>query len=209
MQPPFTADQFFDVFRRYNEAIWPFQVGLVGLAVLTIVLLFAGSERANRAIAASLALMWTWMALGYHLAFFHAINPAAPVFAIGFLVGAFAFFWAGVLRKHLRFRARWNLQCFLGSLLVIYALVGHPLLSWALGHRYPATPTFGAPCPTTLYTIGLLTFSVAPFPRYILIVPILWTIVGSQAAWLFGVYQDLALIGAGALGTWLLVQRHG
>ena len=47
----------------------------------------------------------------------------------------------------------------LGVLLVIYAFA-YPLLTIASGHRYPATPTFAVPCPTTILTIGL--FLTAP-----------------------------------------------
>jgi len=28
MNLPFTSEQFFDVFRRYNEAVWPAQIAL-------------------------------------------------------------------------------------------------------------------------------------------------------------------------------------
>jgi hypothetical protein len=33
---PFTIDQFLDVFRRYNSAVWPSQLVLLGLAVAAL-----------------------------------------------------------------------------------------------------------------------------------------------------------------------------
>jgi hypothetical protein len=50
------------------------------------------------------------------------------------------------------------------------------------------------PCPTTIFTIGVLCFLATPHPRYVLLTPILWSVVGTQAAFLFGVHQDLARI---------------
>ena len=35
MNLPFTAEQFFDVFRRYNESVWPAQLALNAIALIT------------------------------------------------------------------------------------------------------------------------------------------------------------------------------
>jgi Family of unknown function (DUF6064) len=70
--------------------------------------------------------------------------------------------------------------------------------------HYPALPTFGLPCPTTLFTLGLFAFATPPYPRVALIVPVLWCLVGAQAAFLFGVHADLGLVVAGVFGIVLL-----
>src|SRR5690606_7702918 len=85
--------------------------------------------------------------------------------------------------------------------LVAYALLGYPLLGAALGHRFPAAPTFGLPCPTTLFTVGLLAFLARPYPAYVLAVPLLWSAVGTSAAFGLGMYEDLGLIAAGLLAV--------
>lgn len=122
MQLPFTVEEFYRVFREYNEALWPAQVFLVGLALAAI------------------------------------------------------------------------------------ALVVYPLWSWYAGHGFPFLPTFGLPCPTTIYTIGLLAFLVRPYPRSPFVVPLLWCLVGAQAAFLLGVPQDMGLIAAGVVGVVLLLR---
>lgn len=53
MRLPFTNEQFFTVFRRYNEAVWPAQWMLVGLAVLAVGLALQGSRRVVASSAAS------------------------------------------------------------------------------------------------------------------------------------------------------------
>lgn len=68
-------------------------------------------------------------------------------------------------------------------------------------------PTFGLPCPTTVFTIGLLAFLKRPYPRSVFIVPILWCLVGFQAAFLLGVPQVLGLLVAGVIGAILLARN--
>ena len=89
---------------------------------------------------------------------------------------------------------------------MFFALVVYPAWSAWAGHRYPAMPTFGLPCPTTLFTIGTLAFLVAPYPRSPFVVPVLWCLVGVQAAFLLGVPQDLGLMVAAVAGIVLMAR---
>jgi hypothetical protein len=196
MSLPFSHAQFFEVLVRYNEAVWPSQVVLTLCALAAVALLFVPGR--GRAVSLILAALWAWMAIAYHVAFFLAINPAALLFAVVFLAGAAAFAWS-----KLRFgwpgatRGAW------GIALIAYALAGYPLLGAMFGQHYPAAPTFGLPCPTTLFTAGMLLFLKPPYPRHVLIVPLAWTLVGSQAALLLGVPQDFGLIVAALALAWL------
>ena len=115
--------------------------------------------------------------------------------------GAFVFAWHGVVRRDLRFGWTGRARGTTGLLLVGFALIAYPLWSSFAGHRYPAMPTFGLPCPTTIFTIGMLAFLVPPYPRSPLVVPILWCAVGAQAAIFLGVPQDLGLVAAGIVGV--------
>ena len=205
MQLPFTTEQFFDVFRAYNAAVWPAQVLLLVLALVAFVLVFVSNRWSDVAIAAILAALWAWLGIAYHLAFFSSINPLAYVFAAVSVTGAAVFFWQGVVRRRLAFRWVVNARSLVGLGLVVFALVFYPVWSTLSGHGYPALPTFGLPCPTTLFTLGLLGFATPPYPRGPLIVPVLWCLIGSQAAFLFGVQADLGLVVAGLFGIMLLV----
>jgi hypothetical protein len=200
---PFTSDQFFNVFGAYNEAVWPMQFVLLALALLALAFVAIPRAWSGRAVSAVLAALWTWLALAYHVAFFASINPLAYVFAAVSGAGALAFVWHGVVMRRLQFRLARSARTAAGVALVAFALVAYP--AWALygGHSYPAMPTFGLPCPTTLFTIGVLAFLVPPYPRSVLVVPILWCLVGVQAAFLLAVPQDLGLLVAAAVGAFL------
>jgi hypothetical protein len=171
------------------------------------VLLFRRDRVSGRVIAAILALLWLWTGIVYHLVYFTAINNAAFLFAGFCLLAALLFFWTGVVKGRMRFTAGWSAWNIIGALLIAYALLVYPLLSRFLGHGYPMMPTFGLPCPSTIFTIGMLCFLVTPFPRYVLLVPVLWTLVGTQAAFLFGVWQDIGLMVAGFIGIGLAFKR--
>jgi len=208
MQLPFTAAQFFEVFRAYNETVWPAQVLLHVLALTALGLVFRPRRWSGAAISAILAFLWAWLGLAYHLAFFAAINPLAYVFA-GFSVAAAAiFFWQGVVRRRLEFRWSSTPRAIVGFVLMVFALVAYPIWSIYSGHSYPTLPTFGLPCPTTLFTLGLLGLVVAPYPRSPLVVPVAWCFVGAQAAFLLDVQADLSLIVAGLFGIVLLVRAR-
>ncbi len=203
---PFTAEQFFDVFRAYNQAVWPAQIVLVGLAVAAVVIVALQRAWSGRAVSAVLAFLWAWIAVAYHLTYFAAINPLAYAFAGVSAVGAWVFAWQGVAKGRLQFRFTRSGRVAFGVVLIVFALVVYPAWSAFAGHRYPAMPTFGLPCPTTLFTIGMLALLAPPYPRSALVVPVLWCLVGAQAAFLLDVPQDLGLLVAAAFGVLLIVR---
>lgn len=206
MQLPFTVGQFFDVIRAYNAAVWPAQVVLLGLAIGAVVLVAVPRRWSGVGISLVLATLWAWIGLAYHLAFFSAINPLAYGFAAVSVAGAAVFFWQGVVLRRLEFRWMPGARGVVAASLVVFALGLYPAWSSWSGHGYPWLPTFGLPCPTTVFTIGLLAFVVPPCPRATLVVPVLWCFVGAQAAVLFGVQADLGLVVAGIVGIVLLAR---
>lgn len=158
----------------------------------------------DRAICLILGGLWAWVAVAYHLIHFAVINPAAYVFAAFFLVQAALFFWWAILDRSLKPSVRFDLRGIVGIVMLTYALVVYPSLGIALGHSYPSTPTFGVPCPTTVFTIGVLALARAPRTAILLAVPLFWSLVGGSAAFLLGVWQDLGLLASGALAAALL-----
>lgn len=208
MQIPFTAEQFFGVIREYNAVVWPAQAVLLALAAAALVLVARPQHRSGVLVSCILAFLWAWMGFVYHLAFFTSINPLAYLFGAASLLGAGLFLWEGVVRRRLEFRLTWGVRQFLGLGLVVFALLVYPWWSTRAGHAYPQLPTFGLPCPTTLFTLGLLALLVAPYPRSPLVMPVAWCFVGAQAAVLFEVTADLGLVAAAVLGVVLLARAR-
>lgn len=204
MNLPFTPDQFFEVMAAYDRGVWPAQVLLVFAALATVWLAFRRIPGSGRLVSGVLALLWAWMAIAYHWAYFTTINRAAWAFGAICLVGAAAFAWWGVHKKQVQVETNPGVVAVFGWGLIAFALLPYPGIGKLLGHDYPAAPTFGLPCPTTIFTIGMLMLMTPSTPRWVYLAPLLWTLVGSTAAFLLDVYQDLGLVVAGLAGVWAM-----
>jgi hypothetical protein len=148
------------------------------------------------------------MGLIYHLVFFRQINPAATLFGSAFVLQGLLWLWIGVLQQRLSFRAGRDGPALVGGVFVLYAMVAYPVIGALLGHGYPQSPSFGvAPCPTTIFTFGLLLWTEQPVPRRLLVIPLLWSLLGVSATVSLGMREDLGLVLAALLGTALLLWR--
>jgi hypothetical protein len=196
---PFTVDDFFAVFARYNVALWHLQIIAVLSGLVVTALLLRPSRMADRAILLILAAMWAVNGIGYHLLHFTPVNPAAPAFAGAFILQA-GLLAARALHRTVAivFNGEAGPRLWIGATLILYALVLYPALGHLFGHRWPAVPVFGvAPCPTTIFTIGVLLCGRWAALRWLLAIPVLWSIIGGSAAVLLDVPQDYGLIAAG------------
>lgn len=198
MTLPFTLEQFLDVFAAYNRLLWPGALLLWISSVGALVLLMRGDGRAPKLLGWVLAAQWGWSGIAYHLAFFRDINPAAVVFGVLFVAEAALFAWWTL--RSLNAATHWPPTGWtrVGLALMVYAII-YPVLGLAFGLRYPRMPTFGVPCPTTLFTVGAFLVAGSAAPRWLGLIPLAWTVVGGSAAFLFGVRADLALPIAGAV----------
>lgn len=190
---PFTQTQFFDLFGRYNEAIWPAQ--LVAYCIGAAALL--GTQRRSRFFSVvtlvSLAALWAWTGGVYHGLFFAEINPAAWLFAALF-VGQALLLAATALGPPIDFAGRMSAVRGAAWVMIVYALAIYPLLNTALGHNYPNAPTFGlTPCPLVIFTFGIFGLSRDRAPWRLFAAPIIWSLVGGSAAFLLSVEADWAL----------------
>jgi hypothetical protein len=130
--------------------------------------------------------------------FFSRINPAAWFFALMFVTQAFAFLWFGVLHNMLSFEWRGGMRRALASTFLGYSLA-YPGLVLVSGHVFPRAPAAAIPCPTTLFTAGLLLAASPPAPRSLFVIPIAWSIIGGSAALVLGMTPDLMLLAAAGL----------
>ncbi|WP_290648946.1 DUF6064 family protein [Aquisalimonas sp.] len=204
MQLPFSEREFLEVFGSYNTALWPGALALWVASVAVLVLVLRG-QRIDRLVSLLLAVHWAWAAIAYHFAYFAPINPAALLFGVLFLLEALLLGWAGLKGEPIRYGYERTARHMLGIALAVYAL-SYPFLAMALVQPYPSTPTFGVPCPTTLFTVGLFLMSTPTLWR-LAAIPLLWTAIGGSAALLLGVVTDFALLGAGVFLITYIVAR--
>ena len=205
MEIPFTVEQFFDVFGTYNTAIWPVQILEYILGIVVLVLAFGGSKLAAPIVSGILGFFWIWMGVFYHIIHFSVINPVAWIFGIFFILQGLLF----LLFARPAFRFILKPLPVTGGGFILYAMLICPLLGISFGHSYPKAPMFGvAPCPTTIFTFGILLWTTRSVRAYLLVIPLLWSIVGMSAAVNLRVPQDYGLVVSGVLGTVLVLIQN-
>ena len=207
MSLPFTKEQFFDLFVAYNVGLWPALLALWIVSAVASVLLLSSRPPSNRWISTLLTVHWAWSALAYHAVFFTTINPAAWVFSALFLVEAALLFWVGVVQGRLSFTPWRNAWSPMAWALVAYSLA-YPAINAVEHLTLVRIPTFGVPCPTTIFTAGLLLLAT-PRSWRLSIVPVIWSFIGGSAAFLLGVRADYGLPVAGIALALVSKQRGG
>jgi hypothetical protein len=205
---PFSREQFMANFIDYNVGVWPAQAVAYLLGLGMVVMVVRSSDTGSRFISAGLAAMWIWTGVAYHGLYFSSINKAAFVFGALFVLQGIALLYVGAVLGRLGFGRQRGMTAWLGWAFAVYAAVVYPAAGVWTGHRYPEMPMFGiTPCPVTIFTFGLMLLTASPVPRWLLVIPVVWSLIGGSAAFLLGVPQDWLLLVSG-LSVALIVVRE-
>jgi hypothetical protein len=204
---PFTPDVFLFLFETYNRAIWPAQLVAYALGVAALLLALRPLEAGGRLVFAILAIFWLWNGIAYHWLHFLEINFAAAGFgALFVLEGALLAATALAGRRRVRFQR--DVFGWSGLSLALFALLVYPWLGWLAGHGWPRAAVFGvAPCPTVIFTLGMLLLVEGRAPFALAAIPVLWSLIGGSAVFLLGIPEDISLLAAGVLSAGLLVWK--
>ncbi|MBK7030107.1 MAG: hypothetical protein IPH45_13265 [Bacteroidales bacterium] len=194
MKIPFTAEQFFKVFENYNLQVFPAQVILVLLGITGLVLAHSAKPYRDKLIGSILGFVWIWAGIIYHIGFFASINKAANFFGIVFILQGLLIIWSSFSGKWTGISLKPTLSGYIGEILVIFGLLIYPIIGLILGTPFKHTISFGLPCPSTIATFGFFLLTSGKLPRYLLLIPSLWVLIGFMAALNFGVYQDIMLL---------------
>ena len=207
MKLPFTVEQFLEIFKNYNQAVYPMQIIFYLLAALVVFLSVKSITNASKIINSILAFLWLWMGIVYHLLYFSQVNKAAYLFGIIFIIQGLLFLYEGVFNNKLSYNFTRGLFGVSGAVLVVFALVLYPVIGYTFGHIYPSSPTFGLPCPTTIFTFGIFLWSDKRLPVSILVIPFLWSLIGFFAALKLGIFEDTGLLIAGLFTFTMIITQ--
>ena len=144
--------------------------------------------------------MWLWNAIGYHYLFFASINPPATLFAGLFARQAVLFASCATVQTSVSFIVRRDIGTITGLSLIAYAILLYPMLGLWAGHELMAGPMSGvAPCPTVIFTLGLLLLTRERWRVWLSVIPIFWSLIGLAAALQLGVAEDFGSPIAGSM----------
>lgn len=208
LKPPFSFDQFHQVIADYNTIVFPVQVLWLLMGIGALLFIHTSSKGTNRYISFFLGILWLWNGLAYHFMHFAAINNAAWIFGAVFILQGLFFLFESFIKRRISYRFTRNPRNYTGYFLIIFGLILYPLIGMGLGIGFGNTISLGLPCPSTILTFGFLMIAGRSLPRYLLIIPTLWAIIGTSAAFYFGVYHDIMLIIAALIADiWLLSMK--
>ena len=206
----FSPRTYYRLFELTNADVWPLQVVTLAAGLAILVLIVRDAAWSGRVITALLAALWLFVAWAYMLERYDAINFAARYYAIGFVLQAMLLVWTGVICDRARFLSaplipakagihsvtrrphvgswvpafagtsggRW-----IGTALIAYALVLHPLIAPLSGRPWTQAEIFGlAPDPIVIATLGVLIATARP-NWHLLILPLLWCAISALILW--------------------------
>jgi hypothetical protein len=97
----------------------------------------------------------------------------------------------------------------MGAVLVVYAMVIYPIVGFLTGFSYPRYPVFGiAPCPVTIFTLGLLQWLDKKTPTLVAIIPLIHAVLGIVPILVYSIWADVGLFFSGVVGFPLILMRN-
>jgi len=199
LQIPFTTEQFFQIFQEYNQAVNPIPVIFILFGIVVIAALYRKMVWRHQYIGYFLGVLWLWIGIVYHIVYFSKITIYAFGFG-GLLILQGLFFLKETYQGRLQFAYRQRARYQVGMGLVFFGLAIYPILSFFLNLDINKVITLSLPCPSVIFTFGCLLLIEKFLPKYLLVIPVFWAMIGTSAAYYLGVYPDYVL-GLSALVT--------
>lgn len=196
MKAPFSTAQFLQVFVDYNENMYPMQVAFMLMGIVALYFMFARPGKVHFFIGGMLGLLWLWAGTVYHILFFSAINKAAYVFGILFVVQGMLIMYHTFATQRLKFGSVMGPEGSLARFFILFGLIIYPVIGYYIHRSLSMVISAGLPCPTAILTFGFFMLADNRMPRYLFIIPALWSVLGLSAAINFHIYQDFMLIVA-------------
>jgi hypothetical protein len=197
---------FVALFEQCNQAIWPIQ--LVGqLAMLVaIAMMFTSWRYARSAIFGTLAPFCIFIEIVFQYTYLRPLYQPGKTFAgLWMAEGMLLAFSASRPPRCFKRSTGWCAA--LGWLAIGYSLMGYPALGFLLRSSVLRIAWPGAfPCPTALFTLGVLVMEQGPLPKWMLVIPAFWAI-GGLVPFSWGIREDLGLVVFGMLIVVTIVSR--
>ena len=196
----FQLESFQKIVAAYNHDIYPFQIIMYLAGLIAVILSFKTTKYSSKIISAILSFYWLWNGVVFCLLYWGPNYEPAYAFGLLFTTLGILFIYSGIFRSDITFMYKTDYISNLGAVFIFYAMIGYPLIGYLLNHTYFQ---FGlSPCPTNVFTFGLLLWS-ARLPIYLIIIPFFWTLCGIVPI-SAGIYEDAEMMLTGLIGTYYI-----
>jgi len=202
---PFTTEQFFSVFEKYNTSVFPVQLIFLLFGILAVYSTLSEKLGRNKAIGVLLITIWIWIGIAYHIIFFALINPVAYVFGGFFILQGIFFYIETFARKNLVFKYTGSAKGYIALFFILFGMIIYPVISFYLEGTVLKTISFGLPCPSIIVTFGFLMLTDKKFPGYLLVIPSLWAVIVTAAPVNLGVHLASVMIFAALVANFIII----
>lgn len=186
---PFTAEVYFRLTERVNEAFWPLHLLTVALGAAALVFALRGRPRITLIL---LAPAWLSSGIIFHFNYYAEINVLARYFGWAFLAQAVLLLAIAAFARPDRTHNRTaGTSTWIGTAVAIAALLAYPLIAILTGAGPTRAETYGLhPDPTAITTLGIVLIALHGKSAWAtLAIPFAWcaittaTLIPLQAAW--------------------------
>jgi hypothetical protein len=207
MSIPFTFDEFLEMLARFNTGWWPMHLVMYALAFASIYFAIRKTRWSAKVVTGILVFFWIWVGTVFNLLCFSRLYPMAYIFVVLYYLEGIILTWVGFVGKKLSYSVKADLFGVTGAIMIIYALIGYPLIGYVTGRGPDHLLYTGMmPCPTAIFTLGLLLWAEKPIPKIVFVIPVVYALTGFVPV-ILGIVEDIGLIAGGILTAILLLYR--
>ncbi|MHA1207992.1 MAG: DUF6064 family protein [Candidatus Freyarchaeota archaeon] len=205
-------DKLLGLIGVYNQRFFPFSIILpVLLATSALVLTYycfvRPGERSSKVMKIFLGILYGVAGLETFSAFLFGATD------ISYIVGAVimwifsTLFLLDIFWKETEFKLPHPKDLLIISLtLIVWGIFVYPLTEWLLGFTWPGMVFFGAECPSTIFTIGLLVGALPKVNKMLFALLSIGAIVSGGFFSFLGATFDIAYFASGVVGLLMLTK---
>lgn len=186
------------------------------LAIIALFMTYRKNDYSNRFISLTLTFLWFWVGLVFGILVFGPVPTVMAgieypgiwyLFGGIFVIHGIILLYFGVIKDTVSYTWKPDSRHYVGLLLILYGLVFYPLVGILTGRVFLEYPIFGiAPCPVSIFTLGLLLWSDARPSLPIMAIPLFWGFMGVVPVLFYEVYADIGTILAAIITLYYYVK---
>lgn len=191
------AQVFWDVIGRYNQDTVVIQVVLLFVLAIGIIIVRTNKIAWMEKVVLGIANLF----IGIVFFGVYGTEPIQKFFALPL------YLMCGILFLYEAFRNKNNQPNkfnFPQTLLIILYVL-YPIISWALGNKFPRMVTHIMPCPIVSLSLAIYA-SYSRKNRVLLTLLTIWGLTGIKSV-IFCAYEDIILLVCGIYGVYLIVKE--
>ncbi len=186
------------------------------LAIIALFMAYRKNDYSNRFISLTLTFLWFWIGLVFGILVFGPVPTVMAgieypgiwyLFGGIFAIHGIILLYFGVIKDTVSYTWKPDSRHYVGLLLILYGLVFYPLVGILTGRVFLEYPIFGiAPCPVSIFTLGLLLWSDARPSLPIMTIPLFWGFMGIVPVLFYEVYADIGTVLAAIITLYYYVK---